>query len=906
MNYIVGDIGKAVALGITLTIVLDCVMTFFGSAANDAAYNAWLTDKGEDGNRGKIEGYNSVMPLISVLVVFGGFMGFNLDLPESWTTIFLIIGISVIGIGVSGFFLIEDRECEQKKQETESYWENVIYSFRPQVMLENKLLYAVLGVFALFGISIQTYMPYLILYYEKYLGMANYVLILAPAILLAAIVTALYGKLYDMQGFKGSIIPSVGMLLLGYLMLFLGRTTIPVFMGSLLMMCGYMTGMSVFGAMIRDNIPQQKAGQFQGMRIIGQVLIPGLIGPAIGAFVLRDAEQILNNDGTYSFLPNANIWGAAIITGLILCFGLYSIFTMMRLGHYDLLSETGEEFLKETKLPWQEYPRPQMRREKYCLLNGIWNCNGNEILVPFPPQSVLSGYGKKVEVRLVYEKTFIVPKDFTEEKILLHFGAVDQVATVWVNEQQVGIHEGGYLPFSFDITSVVKKEGENTLKVEALDPLSKDYPYGKQTKKRGGMWYTQVSGIWQSVWLENVPETYISKLILTPNLTGVDIEVVCEGTDEKTGFDIGMELQSGTIVKKHFSGKKGRLEISEFKDSNGKPYQPQLWTPNNPYLYSMTVSLGKDKVDTYFALRTVSIEERKGIKRVILNGKPIFFHAVLDQGYFCDGIFLPAKPIEYEKDILRMKELGYNMLRKHIKIEPETFYYACDRLGMLVMQDMVNNGSYSFIGDTALPTIGLKQRKERNDKIEGKRKTFFKQHTKDTINHLYNHPCIVAYTTFNEGWGQFNSDEMYDYVKKWDPTRLVDSTSGWFWQEKNDFDSEHIYFKVIPLEVKTRPLFVSECGGYSMAVEDHYYSKYAQYGYGSCDTKETLTKEILYMYENMILPFVKDGVCGCVYTQLSDVEDEINGIYTYDRKVCKVIKKDMVSMAERLQKELKE
>ena len=930
LTPIAGDAVQAAALGVTLTIALDCIMTFFGSAANDAAFNAWLTDKGGDGNRGKIEGFNSMMPLVSILVVFGGFMGFNLDLAESWTMIFNIIGGVVIVIGILGFFLIEDAQNIVKETD-QSYWGTVIYSFKPQVIKNHKLLYCVLGAFALFGISIQTFMPYLILYYEKSLNMANYVLIMAPAIILAAVATAFYGKVYDMQGFKGSVCISVGVLLTGYVILLFTRTTVPVFLGSLLMMTGYMTGMSVFGAMIRDNIPENKSGQFQGMRIIGQVLIPGIIGPAIGAFVLRDAEQILNNDGTYSFLPNANIWAAAIVTGLILCVGLSLIFTMMRVGHYDLLSETGEEFLEEKQMPWQEYPRPQMRREHYCLLNGTWKCNGSDILVPFAPQAPLSGYGKKVDDRLVYEKTFLVPTDFTKEKILLHFGAVDQVATVYLNGEKLGSHEGGYLPFSFDITKTVKRDKENILKVEVIDTLSRDYPYGKQTKKRGGMWYTPVSGIWQAVWLEEVSEDYIEKIIMTPDLKGVDIELVLNGSDvdkgkqldntcgknkqdcagadaidntEKVGFDVSVEIEPGNVVTKHFDGTKGRLEIDGMVDVKGKVHTAKLWTTKTPHLYSIRISYREDSIDSYFALRTIAIEKQNGVNRVVLNGKPIFMHAVLDQGYFCDGLFLPVKAEEYEKDILRMKELGYNMLRKHIKVEPEAFYYACDKLGMLVMQDMVNNGGYNFIFDTALPTFGFKTRNDAKGKIEGKCKEFFRQHTKETIEHLYNHPSIVAYTIFNEGWGQFNSDEMYDLVKKLDSTRVVDSTSGWFAQKKNDFDSEHIYFKVIPLQPKERPLFVSECGGYTMAVEGHFYSKYAQYGYGASDTKEALTKDILYMYENMILPYIKTGVCGCVYTQLSDVEDEINGLYTYDRKVCKVVKEDMFAMAEKLQKQL--
>ena len=922
LTPIVGGVVEAAALGVTLTIVLDCIMTFFGSAANDAAFNAWLTDKGGDGNRGKIEGFNSMMPLVSILVVFGGFMGFNLDLAQSWTTIFYVIGGVVIVIGILGFFLIEEAETTVKETE-QSYWGTVVYSFKPSVVKEHKLLYCVLGAFALFGISIQTYMPYLILYYEQSLNMANYVLIMAPAIILAAVATALYGKVYDMQGFKGSICISIGVLMSGYVILLCTRTTVPVFIGSLLMMTGYMTGMSVFGAMIRDNIPESKSGQFQGIRIIGQVLIPGIIGPAIGAFVLRDAEQILNSDGTYSFLPNANIWVAAIVTGLVLCIGLKMIFTMMRVGHYDLLSKTGEEFLAEKQMPWQEYPRPQMRRDKYCLLNGTWKCNGNDILVPFAPQAPLSGYGKKVDDKLVYEKTFILPKDFTKDRILLHFGAVDQLATVWVNGEKMGSHEGGYLPFSFDITKTVKREGENFLKVEVIDTLSKDYPYGKQTKKRGGMWYTPVSGIWQTVWLEEVSDTYIEKIIMTPDLKGVDIEVVLNdrtgdnqvcadnncGKDfdkeyNTKGFDVAVELEPGNIITKHFDGNKGRLELEGLVDKNGKVHKAKLWTTETPHLYSMNITYGKDSVDSYFALRTIAIEKQNGVNRVVLNGKPIFMHGVLDQGYFCDGLFLPAKAGEYEKDILRMKELGYNMLRKHIKVEPEAFYYACDGLGMLVMQDMVNNGGYNFIFDTALPTFGFKTKKDAKGKIEGKQKEFFKQHTKETIEHLYNHPSIIAYTIFNEGWGQFNSDEMYEYVKQLDSTRLADSTSGWFAQKKNDFDSEHIYFKVIPLQPKERPLFVSECGGYTMAVDGHFYSKYAQYGYGASDTREALTKDIVCMYENMIIPYIKDGVCGCIYTQLSDVEDEINGLYTYDRRVCKVVQEDMLAMSEKLYREL--
>ena len=301
---------------VTLTIVMDCVMTFFGSTANDAAYNAWITDKGDETNRGKIEGVNSMMPLLSILIVFGGFMSFNLDEASAWTTIYYIIGILTTIIGIIGLFIIED--AKELKKDSKPILEVISYSFRPSVIKENKNLYLYLLAFAVFGISIQIFMPYLILYYEKGLGMANYVLIMAPAIILAAVITFFYGRLYDKKGFDYSLAPCLFMLVLGYALLYIFRNTALVFIGSLLMMAGYLCGMSVFGAVIRNSIPSGKAGQFQGARIIGQVFVPGLIGPAIGALILRNAELIINNDGTTSFLPNANIFAGAAVPIIVL------------------------------------------------------------------------------------------------------------------------------------------------------------------------------------------------------------------------------------------------------------------------------------------------------------------------------------------------------------------------------------------------------------------------------------------------------------------------------------------------------------------------------------------------------------------------------------------------------------
>ena len=321
-------VAEAATLGISLVIVMDCVMTFFGSSANDACFNAWLTDSTAEGNRGAAEGINAMMPLVSILVVFGGFMSLDQSKPDSWTLIFLVIGIAVLIIGVLGFFLIEDPA--KKVEENKNFFKNIFYGFRPSVIKQNKMLYMTLIAFAVFGISIQIFMPYLIIYYEKTLAMADYVLIMAPAIILASVFTAVYGRFYDKAGFALSSGVSVALLIAGYVVLYFFKTTLPVFIGSLLMMCGYLSGMAVFGAMIRDNTPSGKAGMFQGLRIVGQVLIPGIIGPYIGAAVLSGAETIENSDGTVSFLPNVNIFLAAGVVAVVLCFVLALEFIMLK------------------------------------------------------------------------------------------------------------------------------------------------------------------------------------------------------------------------------------------------------------------------------------------------------------------------------------------------------------------------------------------------------------------------------------------------------------------------------------------------------------------------------------------------------------------------------------------------
>ena len=561
---------------------------------------------------------------------------------------------------------------------------------------------------------------------------------------------------------------------------------------------------------------------------------------------------------------------------------------------HDLYTPRGEAL---EGIPWDAYPRPQMRRDSCLNLNGLWDFAPTEgglpgsyfkkIQVPFCPESPLSGIREHFPegTSLCYRRTFALPEGFFRGRVLLHIGAADQIADVYLNKQKLCRHVGGYAAFTVDITDALGDENE--LEICVQDSLqSHVLPYGKQSAKSGGMWYTPVSGIWQTVWLESVPTVYVEKL-----------NIVNRG--DSVTIDTGLEL-SGTVTV---------AGLGEFPLKDGKvtvtPENPRFWSPEDPYLYEFSLQIGEDRIESYFALRTLEIRKSGGCSRLCLNGQPYFFHGVLDQGYWPDGLYTPADPQCYADDILAMKKLGFNTLRKHIKVEPEIFYYLCDKLGMVVFQDMVNNGEYHFLRDTALPTLFPAAQKIRDDehlhRNEATRKAFLSG-MKSTVNQLKNHPCILYWTIFNEGWGQFDSGSVYRRLRRLDATRWIDTTSGWFRREKTDVDSRHVYFRRLRLKGTGKPLVLSEFGGFAYQTQDHVFRDGKPYGYGICKSREELETKVARLYEEQVLPSVKKGLCAAVYTQLSDVEDEVNGLVTYDRKVEKLSPEKMRPIGAALQK----
>jgi hypothetical protein len=541
-----------------------------------------------------------------------------------------------------------------------------------------------------------------------------------------------------------------------------------------------------------------------------------------------------------------------------------------------------------------EYPRPQMQRERWLNLNGTWQLAFAEkdeavpirrdlperILVPFPVESALSGVMKHAD-RLWYRRLFTVPKEWVAQRVLLHFGAVDWETKVWVNGKEMGSHRGGYDAFSFDITDALKKDGEQELIVGVWDPTDRGtQPRGKQVHKPGGIFYTPTTGIWQTVWLEPVSQTNINDLLIIPDIDAkqVKLGVRFSGGGEIKKYRIQAVVHDGGKIVARQAGDSGTAIVLPLPE-------PKLWSPENPFLYDLQVDIYSDdkpqaqhldSVKSYFGMRKISIgPDRDGITRILLNNEPLFQVGPLDQGFWPDGLYTAPTDEALKYDIEITKKLGFNMTRKHVKVEPARWYYWCDKLGLLVWQDMPS-------GDKSIrntdPDLRRSPESAKQYEVELER----------MIGGLINHPSIVLWVVFNEGWGQFDTARITEWTRKYDPSRLVDCASGWTDRGVGDVHDIHVYpGPGSPKPEPKRAAVLGEFGGLGLKVDGHTWEN-KTWGYRGASSRDDLTRKYERLMQGVYKLRDKPGLSAAIYTQITDVETEANGLLTYDRAVIKV------------------
>lgn len=902
---------SAASVASILVIIFDAIMTFFGSTANDAAFNSYVTKNVDSKNRGKVEGVLSILPLVAMVIIFAGLDSLTSAPNARWDIFFFIIGGFAFVVGILSIFLLK-KEVKMEKA-TSTYLSVLADGFKPKTIKENKDLYIVLIAYLIYGIATQVFFPYLIIYFQNSLEISgtNFIIALGIILVVGSILTVIFGILMDKikHGKVIFTIPATLILSLGCFLVYLvkpGDLTFAIIAGTI-MIFGYIYLGTVLNTLVRDSIPKEKEGVFMGVRMIFVVMIPMVTGPYIGQYITDNyaTSTYIGDYGTEQNLPPALIWlvSSLIVLLVLIPLVIYVIRYFKNNSYKKDDSNSGitykiEKEEKENLL--EDHPNPSFKRKDFMSLNGYWDFEVNEtgeipseftkkIRVPYSPESPLSEVNRFIKPTefMFYRKVIKIPESFNKEHIFIHFLGVDQEAELFINGISIYKNVSGFIPFTVDIASFFKEKEEVEIILKAVDKTNfSPFSRGKQRLDRGGIWYTSTSGIFKSVYLDSAPSQYIEKIDINPDYDSKTIKgKIKANVDEEVSLF---------------------LDETEYKVKTNEQFEINLdsihpWSLSDPYLYNVKIVLGNDEITSFLAFRKIEKKKNsKGIYRIYLNDKEIYLKGILDQGYYYKGNLTPSSYSDFEFDIKAMKELGFNTLRIHAKTEEDIFYYLADKLGILIMQDIVNGGGEYKFKVVSLPVV-LPYKK--SDDVDKNHKKFAREEydgrreylhlLESTITSLKSHPSVIIYTLFNEGWGEFDSTEAYLKAKSIDSTRLYDTNSGWYDNTHSDFLSKHIYFtKIKNFTDENRCYILSEFGGYSLHLKDHFYG-IKPFGYKRFKSKESLTKAYEKLMDKVYLAS-KENLTGFIYTQLSDVEDEVNGIFTFDRKELKLIKEDLI------------
>ena len=916
-----------------MVIVIDCIMTFFGSTSNDAAFSSYVTKNTTNQNRGKVEGVLSILPLIAMLIIFVGLNGLTTEASGyRWDLFFYIVGGLVLVVGLISVFLIPKEK--EEKSDNEGYIRILTNGFKVQTIKDNKLLYLVLIAYFIYGVAIQVYFPYLMVYVEYTCNISNtgeggfltpFAIVMAIALLIGSLLSVIIGFISDKVKKEKMMIPVIIILILGLFLMFFApliqneilRIIYTSFSG-LIMILGYVSVPTILNSMVKDNIPKGKEGSFMGVRMLFVVALPMCIGPFIGdALNASLGKTYESNFGVSSYVPSEYGYLVAILILLLSFIPIYFIFKEIKKkkiknqGYlYNDLKEIKEE---ELEFNLDSHPRPQLRRDNFLLLNGEWDIKISKdinlpseylykVIVPYAIESPLSKVNHLLEVDeyIYYHKIIKIPDNLINDHIFLNFEGVDQVVDIYLNNKFILTHIGGYTRFKVDLKEYldVNNKVEITLRVKDVSDDSY-YMAGKQRLVPSGWFYSSSSGIYKPVYLESTPKEFIESIKYESLFDLKSIKVFV-----KTNVDGMVNL---IIDNESYLIHSNQEEIIQLKD-----FKP--WSIESPYLYQVKLIFMSDIVYSYFGVRKIEIKgEAK--KEIYLNNKRIILNGLLDQGYYYLGGLTPKSYEDYYLDIKNIKDLGFNTLRKHIKVECDLYYYFADKLGIFIIQDIPCGGDRIKFLDVVIPRISYKYL--NNEKFLSYKKygrlnevgrNEFINGMNEIIENTTSFPSVIIYTIFNEAWGEFDPTKIYLNLKPNLKNQLIDTASGWLDTENSDFFSIHSYTLPLlkrkdPLK-KNRPYILTEVGGASLKIKNHY-DYPSLYGHGKCKSKKALEKKYIRLYQGLIKRIKDNNLNGIIYTELNDCETEANGLYTLDRKVLKIDKDIIIKLNKEIEDSIK-